>query len=283
MSTYSPNLEPLLTLGDVDFEYLANGITAEHVPELIRMVTDEVLLNGEGPENGLWAPLHAWRALGQLRAEAAIFPLLSLLRRIDEEEDDSITIELPVVFGQIGPPAIAPLTAYLANPDNLPYARTAAADSLRAIGREHPSERTACIKVLVEHLERAGEHDPTLNGFVVSDLIDLSAIEALPVVQAAYEAQFVDETIVGGWEEARRLLDPSIGPPLHSLANPLEPQVVHIFDQAPDDLEPDWIDVPPLIQPGTPPRFVDLKAINKAAKQARSKAKKAKKNKARKK
>ena len=82
-----------------------SGLTAGQIPELIQMARDEELHRADSDSLEVWAPIHAWRALGQLRAEAAIVPLLRLLERIDEEDDDWVVEELPVVFGMIGPTA----------------------------------------------------------------------------------------------------------------------------------------------------------------------------------
>jgi len=68
--SYLPPLDRLLTYGDCrelpdDPNYVDElGLTADHIPELIRMATDEELLEWE--ESGgmeAWAPVHAWRSL----------------------------------------------------------------------------------------------------------------------------------------------------------------------------------------------------------------------------
>ena len=66
---YSDPVAQLLTLGEpVDLtwlEYETQGIHAEHIPELIRLVEDHAL-RWESPEDesAIYAPVHAWRALG---------------------------------------------------------------------------------------------------------------------------------------------------------------------------------------------------------------------------
>src|SRR4051794_2619848 len=97
-STFSPPVAALLKLGrpplrnEIQIHY---DVEREHVPELIRMALDTSGLDddrqdddaeNEPPE--LFAQVHAWRALGQLRATEAIAPLISLLRRVDEADDD---------------------------------------------------------------------------------------------------------------------------------------------------------------------------------------------------
>src|SRR5689334_3370154 len=108
MSTvYEPPVDQLLARGEPDGgpwpDYVTEyGFTEEHVPALIQLATDGSLCELESEDPLVWAPLHAWRALGQLRAEEAVEPLLGLLWRIDEWDDDWAGDELPEVIGMIG-------------------------------------------------------------------------------------------------------------------------------------------------------------------------------------
>jgi hypothetical protein len=98
--------------GPADLEWLDYvsdlGLTPEHVPDLIRLACDATLHTAEAEDPAVWAPTHAWRALGQLRAVEAVAPLLELLR--GHADDDWVDIELPYVFGLIGPGAIPHVT-----------------------------------------------------------------------------------------------------------------------------------------------------------------------------
>ena len=62
-------------------DYLALGICDEHTPELIRIVrhTQSIWADEEYSDDLAFTPLHAWRALGQLRAQDVIDPLIFLL------------------------------------------------------------------------------------------------------------------------------------------------------------------------------------------------------------
>src|SRR4030042_1580377 len=149
--SYQPPVSRLLTYGDClkvphQPDYLALGLGREHIPDLIRMTTDESLHSGATESLDVWAPVHAWRALGQLHAEAAIEPLISLLHFIDDENDDWVNEELPDVFAQIGPAAIPALASYLADTTNKRFARVAAAEALGKIARAYPSARTEGVR-----------------------------------------------------------------------------------------------------------------------------------------
>jgi len=184
-------------------DYRSLGLGPEHIPDLIRMATDEALHDADCESLEVWAPTHAWRALGQLRAEAAVEPLLGLLRRIEENDDDWVLDELPRVYGMIGPAAIPALAAYLADASHELFARIATADSLKSIGQNHPEARSQCIAGLTGQLERFEENDPSLNAHLISELIDLKAVESAPTMERAFAADCVDPTVAGDWEDVQ--------------------------------------------------------------------------------
>src|SRR3990172_1887216 len=188
---YPPPVDQLLTLDMPDVsggrDSLALGLGPEHIPDLIRLATDEKLRwEAADDDPALWAPIHAWVALGQLRAEAAVEPLLSQLRHVDEHDDDWAGEELPRVFGMIGPAAIPALAAYLTDNRRGLWARVAAASGLKEIGQRRLEARAECAAALTRTLEQFADNDPALNGAVVSDLIDLKAVEAAPVIEQAF-------------------------------------------------------------------------------------------------
>jgi hypothetical protein len=205
---YAEPVSQLLTLGDCrgsqDWpDYLALGIGPAQIPDLIRMVEDDELNWADSESLEVWAPVHAWRALGQLRAEAAVGPLLGLLWRIDEYNDDWVGEEIPEVLGMIGPVAVPKLADYLAAPLEGLWARVAAAHALAEVGTRHPEGREDCVAALIGTLDGFAQHDPTLNGFLISYLVDLEAVEAAPLMEKAFAADLVDISILGDWEDAQ--------------------------------------------------------------------------------
>lgn len=177
------------------------GFTTEHIAELIHMAVDDALHNAAADSTEVFAPVHAWRALGQLRAAEAIKPLLGLFHRIDDNDDDWALDELPEIMGMIGPAAAAPVAKYLADPNNKLWARITAATSLEKIGTAHPQSRQDCINALTTVLEKFASNDEMLNGEIVSALAGLDAVEAAPLVEQTYKADRVDESIIGDWED----------------------------------------------------------------------------------
>ena len=205
---YPDVLRPLFTLGDPralpggDWpDYLAQGLTAEQVPDLVRLATDKAL-HWDGAERpDIWAPLHAWRTLGQLRAEAAAAPLLAALPAYSES--DWFMDELPEVLGLIGESALPQLSAFLADSAHDLYERAVVGSGLEKIGLKHPGVRAACVVILRSQLERHAENDSTLNAFLIANLSDLKATEAAPIMEKAFAADDVDLGVCGDWEDVQ--------------------------------------------------------------------------------
>jgi hypothetical protein len=205
--TYPSPLQPLFTLGEAEArqpewpDYLALGLTPEHVPELIRLATDLDLWNSESASSEVWGPLHAYRALGQLRAEEAAEALTKLMGL--EPYNDWVMEEIPVVLAMIGRAAIPDARALLARSDVDEHARWGGATALRLIAESHPDARDEAVGALIEALRRWPEQGLTVNAFLVWELADARAVEAAPLMQAAFEADAVDLEIGGDWEDVQ--------------------------------------------------------------------------------
>lgn len=190
--------------GDAEWDdYLAQGINESHIPDLIRMATDEELLFAPSASDIVWAPTHAWRALAQLRTGAAVEPLTRILHWIDDEDYDAIAEELPTVFGMIGAPALPILDAYLTNEQNPLWAKVAAAEGVQKVAEHFPETRADAVAILTRTLERFAENDPTLNAYVIFSLVKLLAVEAAPLMERAFAAEQVDESVMGDWEDVQ--------------------------------------------------------------------------------
>ena len=207
-TNYHPPVDKLLTLGDARTmrkwpDYRTYGLGPEHIPDLIRMVTDEDLNTVQSDSLQVWAPLHAWRALGQLRAESAVEPLTSLFHFVDDRHDDWIREEVPEALGMIGPAAISVVAAYLANASHGMWARVAAATSLEEIAKRYPESRSECVAILTRQLSQFEENTKTLNTFLIGPLIHLQAIESAPLMERVFAARRVDIAVYGDWEDVQ--------------------------------------------------------------------------------
>jgi hypothetical protein len=209
---HPPPVDRLLTLGKPDYkddwtDYLALGITDEHVPALIDVLQDpglswEAHVKG-ADEAPFWAPLHAWRALGQLRAEAAAEPLVRTLLRSDD--DDWASAEIPEALVMIGPVALGPvrdaLPAAVREPE--PWLGARLAETVAKIARAHPAVRESAVETLTRQLRVWADQSGELNAFLVWSLMDLRAVESAAVMREAFEAGAVEESVTGDWEDVQ--------------------------------------------------------------------------------
>ncbi|MEX2307379.1 MAG: hypothetical protein WD738_07290 [Pirellulales bacterium] len=195
--------------GDPDYvgEY---SLTSEHIPALISLATQWV---DAPPENeAVYGPVHAWRALGQLRAVEAVQPLLDVQDELDELDDDWYLEEFHHVFGLIGPSALETLAAYLSDNSHGEFPRGKAAAGLREIVRHFPETREQVVAILTAELARSQTDLGSLNGFLVGDLIELAAVESAETIERAFAANIIDPTVAGDWGDIRRELGvPSLG------------------------------------------------------------------------
>ncbi len=207
ITIYTSPVDKLLTLGKPEStspeswpNYLELGLGPQHIPELIRMATDPVFRGPEAAEESeeddpdFWAPLHAIRALGQLHAETAIEPLVNLLAEL--KDDEWMFEELPLVFGMLGPAAIPALSAYLADTSHEMYSRSYASNGIIEIADRYPESREECIAIISKQLEDFEENDEELNAFLVTNLLQIKAVETLSLIERAFKADKVDDFIV---------------------------------------------------------------------------------------
>lgn len=206
ITDYQPPVAKLLDYGDCHnhkkwCDYVRElNLEAKHIPELIKMATDEKLSQSSLNSKEVWSPVHAWRALGQLKAIEAFKPLLSLLNNRD---DDWISGDFPVLCTLIGKDSIPLLKEFLADSSNNLYARSDAAQCLEAICYEYPKTRESNIAILTQELEKFKVNDPTMNALLICNLLDLEAVETIDVIERAFKSNRVDIFITGDLEDVR--------------------------------------------------------------------------------
>jgi len=208
-------VQKLTTLGRPDEslwnDYGSMGVTMAHVPALIELATGRLVFETPEPaspaeEAAVWAPVHAWRALAELRAAEAAAPLTSLFARADAADDEWALEELPRVLAIIGEPALTPLEQCV-NDVRLPEgARIPAAVTFEKLAARHPALRERCAAILAAALARLADNQPTLNGFIIGAMFDLKAREHFDVIEKAYKAGKVDQSICGKLADVRQEL-----------------------------------------------------------------------------
>jgi tetratricopeptide (TPR) repeat protein len=195
----SQSLDELRQAGQTPDRALLDRVKAHGraaVRPLIEMAVDEELHNADSDSAEVWAPLHAIQLLGELGAAEAVEPLLPLFGRVD---DDYLAEALPDAFGGLGASAVAPLRALLFDRTQDVWARVRVAESLGKIGQRHPETRPDVVSTLVARLDPTESQvpdDEILNGSVISDLLDLKAVEAAPAIRQAFAEDRVDTSIV---------------------------------------------------------------------------------------
>lgn len=209
MARYNDPVNLLLILGEETirsepeqwFDYVTElGLTDVHVDDLIRMATDDVVYFNKTIPEYQWGPIHAWRALAQLGAVKASRPLLSLYSKWD---DDWVCEELQDVLGILGPETLPDVAAMMRKYERQGYPAIYGTDCVRKVVDYHPDVRDEAIAVLVNQLQRYKRNAETLNGFLISILMDLNIEASLPLIEEAFAADAVDVTIAGDWEDVQ--------------------------------------------------------------------------------
>lgn len=192
---FDPPVSQLLTYGETEFtgpdawpNYLTLGLGPEHISDLVRMAKDPKLNDAFSDSVEVNAPLHAIRALGQLRRPEAIQPLLSrLIEKIpDTETDDEwpvdeLTVEeIAHALSLIGPVALPALAAFIADTAHDEEACFNALPGVERIGLRWPESRSDSVAILTKQLERFAENWPTFNAYLIVALSHLHATEAAP-------------------------------------------------------------------------------------------------------
>ena len=217
---YPPPLDRLKKLGQTNAawnrakgerDYVAEmGLTAEHVPGLIQIARQWLTWYREEEdapdEPELWSPVHAWRALGQLRAVEVVEPLLRMMDGLDEADDDWYMQEFPDVFALIGPDAADALRRYMADPSHGDYPRSVAGSGLTQMVERLPDCRAVAVAAVGNALAAYEENDITLNAFFVGHLLRLEAVEQAELIERAFAAGRVDDEVCGCWGDVREEL-----------------------------------------------------------------------------
>ena len=178
------------------------SLSLDDVPNLIRILYDPVIKNARSTEPAIWANIHALRAIGQLGAIDAIDDLIRYLDYCDDKDTSYWIIEeIPIVFSKIGKLCIEPLSNYINNMTKGNYGISTAATSLSHIAKSNSEFRIQCIEIITNRLKKYNDNEDELNALLICELIELKATESLDVIQKAFEANAVEDWVVGDLEE----------------------------------------------------------------------------------
>lgn len=93
----------------------------------------------------------------------------------------------------------APLTKGLARRSQKERMRVSMTESLERIAKTHPELQERCATTLANQLKDYVRNPKSLNGFLVSSLIELEGNDYAELMAEAYNAERVDVTICGTW------------------------------------------------------------------------------------
>ena len=94
---------------------------------------------------------------------------------------------------------------YVTNNKNLVFVRISLTNYFRFLVRYFPEQRESVINFLVEQLAKPtkSKDDRTLNGFFISELCNLKAVEVAQEIEQAFINKQVDLSILGNWDDAQ--------------------------------------------------------------------------------
>jgi hypothetical protein len=209
--SYTPPLDKLLTYTDIEernpfskISYTETfGIGPEHIPELIRMATDDYLSSDDANYFEFAAPVHALNALEELHAEAAIEPLLVLYDKAAQKHNEWMLETLVDVYTTIGPVVLPSFEQFLADLSHEELARGYVAEIVSRISERYPETRTECIALISRRLENFAVNELDFNTSLISSLLGMQAVEAVPLMQEVYASGRVDESWCGTWDQVQ--------------------------------------------------------------------------------
>jgi hypothetical protein len=160
----------------------------ECAPFLLDLIVSDMWRLTEETRNLL---RQAVRLLGEMQVEAAVEPLLGLLGARDCE----LYEEVPLALARIGEPALGRLQAILLDQSEDLYARVSAAHALAFMAAREAYLRPAILDFLREMI-LMGTGGRELLTFIVVDLADLGASEALVEIRWAFRQGLVAEEVI---------------------------------------------------------------------------------------
>jgi len=141
------------------------------------------------------SPVPLFPVAGEMEAAEAVEPLLALLTWDDYELAEFVEVGL----GKIGRPALEPLRALLFDRAQSASTRDQAAGGLAQLASFHSELGAEVAEALIARLAAAETQTPedeTLNGYIISSLLEMKAVEALPAIHQVFDEDRVDTFIV---------------------------------------------------------------------------------------
>jgi hypothetical protein len=172
------------------------GLSTADLPELIRLISDGELVDDDSEI--AFDEIHVLRAVVQIDIETGIKLYIEQLQKFPD--NDYLHEELRGIVRHVGATAIAPFTQMLTDATQDERVRGTFANGLEEIGKTHPEFREACVKSLLTQLQNYHAQDGDyLNSTLVSNLIQLKAVEAVDLIEEVFTNRELDEWLTGSW------------------------------------------------------------------------------------
>ena len=156
------------------------------------------------PSDSWIASVVAVRALIELKAEEAIPLFVELLFENWRFPRLSVGIEAQYFFAPLGEIAIDPLCEAfeLSRPEEDEGRRDVVA-ALGFIGEKHPNNQAEITNRIVNWLNRHNQQNTHSNSEIACVLLDLKASQMADSIRSALDAQCIDTSVCGDWDEIR--------------------------------------------------------------------------------
>lgn len=170
--------------------------------------------------------LHCMLLLGELKDEASLpTVLLTLCQNADYYDyhlgDTLSDVYVPTLY-MIGKNRLDDLMAYMKMSGLYTYARIRVTETVAMIASKEPERRDEMIEWFREllmfydgRLEKCECCDGTLIGMMISDLMNLKAVELLPELKKLYDTGLVDEMCCGSFKTVVKEMKSDKEPLLH--------------------------------------------------------------------
>jgi len=187
-------------------DYLQYGFDSKDIEVLLAIVKQNNVLALKEDDDEIWAPIHAWRVLGQLGDDEIVEPLIDLLNQFAQSDDDWSIQDFPKVFAMIGSSAITSLKQFLYLRTNEEYARVIVNDALAAIYIKDKSVRAEIIDAYNHYLQSPDERAYDLNGLIIANIMDMKITELFEPIAGLFAGNMVDDSICGNLSDVSRAL-----------------------------------------------------------------------------
>ncbi len=205
LKAYDKPLSLLLDLGEPNIDDTAaidyaqdHGIGPQQREQLERMLGDPVFDQEGLSDRAAFAPIHAWRALGQIADARSLPALFGAL--LEPQVDDWGYEELPEIIGRFAaalPRTLDEHLAHLADPHGDEAQVWALQSILERLAKHDPASRAAVIERLRNVVADPQMNRDTARASAIACLGNLRAVECLPLIEQVFAEDLVDTDYIG--------------------------------------------------------------------------------------